>query len=136
MDEPIIAGGCACGAVRYRITGAPLVSATCQCRSCRRASAAPIVPWVHVEESRFAITAGAPVAFASSPDVTRTFCGRCGTPLTYRKTSYAGKLDVTTCSLDAPDAFPPVVHLWTSHALAWVALADGLPSLPEGPPED
>ncbi len=136
MDAASITGGCACGAVRYRIAGAPLVSVTCQCGSCRRAAAAPIVAWIHVEESDFAITAGAPVAHASSPDVTRTFCGRCGTPLTYRKVGYAAKLDVTTCSLDAPDAFPPIVHVWTSHALGWVALADGLPCLPEGPPED
>ena len=135
MSDTVVTGGCACGAVRYRIAGAPLASATCQCRSCRRASAAPIVPWLRVEEARFAITAGTAVAHASSPDVTRTFCGRCGTPLTYRKAGHDGEIDVTTCSLDDPDAFPPIAHLWTSHKLGWVALADGLPCLPEDPPD-
>jgi hypothetical protein len=131
-----IEGGCSCGAVRYRLDGEPLASATCQCRSCRRAAAAPIVPWLHVDAGRFTITAGTPVAFASSPDVTRTFCGRCGTPLTYAKQTYGGKIDVTTCSLDDPEAFPPRVHLWTSHKLDWVALADGIPSLAEGGADD
>jgi hypothetical protein len=43
-------------------------------------------------------------------------------------------LDVTTCSLDEPDAFPPVCHVWTSHKLSWLKLADGLPGFEEGPP--
>ena len=135
MSQLPIDGGCLCGAVRYRVAGAPIVSATCQCRTCRKASAAAIVPWIHVDAAHFAITAGRPVEFASSPSVTRTFCGRCGTPLTYWKTSYGPKIDVTTCSLDDPDAFAPSVHLWTSHRLGWMALADGLPSFDEAPPE-
>lgn len=130
----IIEGGCLCGAVRYRIEGEPLVSGTCQCRSCRKASAAAIVPWIHLESEKFSFTKGKPADFNSSPSVTRTFCGSCGTPLTYWKTSYGRTLDVTTCSLDDPDAFPPVAHVWTSHRLRWIELADGLPCFDEGPP--
>ena len=132
MSQRSIEGGCLCGALRYRIEGEPLVSSTCQCRSCRRAAAAAIVPWITVNSERFAFTVGQPLEFNSSPPVMRTFCGRCGTQLTYRNTGYAGKIDVTTCSLDDPDAFPPVGHLWTSHKLSWVKLADGLPCLEEG----
>lgn len=127
MSQRSIDGGCLCGAVRYRIQREPLTSTTCQCRSCRRASAAAIVPWITVNSEHFAFNAGQPVEFNSSPPVTRTFCGRCGTPLTYRNTGYVGKIDVTTCSLDDPDAFPPVGHVWASHKLSWVKLADGLP---------
>jgi hypothetical protein len=134
MSETTIEGGCLCGAIRYRIHGEPIVSGTCHCRSCRKASAAAIVPWLHVGSEQFAFTAGQPVEFQSSPAVTRTFCGRCGTPLTYRKTSYGNKLDVTTCSLDDPDAFPPVGHTWTSQKLRWVKLADGLPCFEEDAP--
>ncbi|MBI5505337.1 MAG: GFA family protein, partial [Deltaproteobacteria bacterium] len=83
-----IEGGCLCGAVRYRIQGEPIVSATCQCRSCRKASAAAIVPWLHVRTHDLSFTCGEPVGFESSPSVTRTFCGRCGTPLTYWTTDY------------------------------------------------
>jgi hypothetical protein len=134
MSQRSIEGGCLCGAVRYCIQGEPLVSSTCQCRRCRRAAAAAIVPWITVNSEHFAVTVGQPVEFNSSPPVTRTFCGRCGTPLTYRNTSYAGKIDVTTCSLDDPEAFPPVGHVWTSHKLSWMKLADGLPCLEEGAP--
>lgn len=129
-----IDGGCLCGDVRYRIAGEPILSVACECRSCRRASAAPVVGWLHLRSDAVAFTAGAPVEFGSSPGVTRTFCGRCGTPLTYRTASYGPAIDVTTCSLDDPEAFPPVAHVWTSHRLGWLALADGLASFDEAPP--
>ena len=45
MDKdqpPLFAeGGCLCGAVRYRISGTPVSSSVCRCRSCRPASGAP-----------------------------------------------------------------------------------------------
>ena len=129
-----IEGGCLCGEVRYRIQGEPLFSGTCQCRSCRKASAAAIVPWIHLDGANLSFTAGKPVDFKSSPPVTRTFCGRCGTPLTYWTTTYGQMIDVTTASLDDPEEFPPLAHFWTSHKLGWVKLADELPSLEEGPP--
>ena len=31
-------GGCACGAIRYEISGEPLVMNDCQCRDCQRKS--------------------------------------------------------------------------------------------------
>jgi hypothetical protein len=89
-----------------------------------------------LDSENFSFTAGQPVDFNSSPSVTRTFCGRCGTPLTYWKTSYGRTIDVTTCSLDDPEVFPPVGHVWTSHKLRWVKLADGLPCFEEGPPSN
>ena len=35
-----VEGGCQCGAVRYRITGAPLAVYNCHCRDCQRSSGA------------------------------------------------------------------------------------------------
>jgi hypothetical protein len=130
----IIEGGCLCGQVRYRIAGEPVASTTCQCRTCRKASGAAIVPWLHLESANFSFIEGKPVDFQSSPEVTRTFCGRCGTPLTYWITSYGPMIDVTTASLDDPELFPPIAHVWTSHKLSWVKLADELLCLEEDPP--
>jgi hypothetical protein len=31
-------GGCACGAIRYEISGEPMVMSDCQCRDCQRKS--------------------------------------------------------------------------------------------------
>src|SRR6266550_5744114 len=37
MSE-VYTGGCACGAIRYEISGKPLVESDCQCRDCQRKS--------------------------------------------------------------------------------------------------
>ena len=135
MSQVNIEGGCLCGAIRYSIRSQPFGSSTCQCRTCRKASAAAIVPWITVNSEDFVFTAGKPTQYDSSAQATRTFCGRCGTPLTFRHISYEGKrLDITTVSLDNPEAFPPEGHVWTSHKLAWMKLADGLPCFEEGVP--
>ena len=77
---------------------------------------------------RFAITKGQPSEFHSSPHVTRSFCGQCGSPLTYRRANRPDTIDVMTCSLDAPDELPPTHHAWVSDKLAWDRIADDLPT--------
>ena len=128
------AGGCFCGAVRYEADGACSNSMVCHCQSCRRAAAAPVVAWVTFPASGFRFTKGRPKEFRSSARVVRAFCSDCGTPLTYRHDGRPAELDVTTGSLDDPNAFPPTHHSWLSHDLAWVKFGDGLPSFPESKP--
>lgn len=121
-------GGCLCGSVRYEVEGAPLASGICHCRSCRRAASAPTLPFLVFAADRFRITQGRPAEYRSSPGVTRGFCGHCGSPLTWRGEAEPGTVDVTTCSLDDPEAFPPGFHVWTSHRLGWQCLGEGLPT--------
>ncbi len=124
----IIEGGCYCGNVRYRITGAVSNSMVCHCESCRRISAAPVVAAFSVGKKFFSFVKGDPTYFHSSKPVTRSFCPQCGTPLTYENTSYAETIDVTTCSLDNAEAFAPTYHSWLSDDLEWVKFDDGLPT--------
>jgi hypothetical protein len=127
-------GGCLCGAVRYRVEGVPSYATLCHCRTCRRAAAAPAVAWITFPANGLSFVAGRPVAYRSSPNVERTFCGRCGTPLTYVHDDFPAAVDVTTCSLDDPDAFPPADHTWTSHGLGWTSAVDRLPAHPRARP--
>ena len=122
-----IEGGCHCGAVRYAIAGVR-ASMVCHCGTCRRVSGAPVVAWVSVAAGDYRVTRGAPASYASSPGVIRSFCALCGAQLTYA--SAPGEIDVTTASLDDPDAFPPTHHSWLSHDIAWVRFGDGLPGFP------
>jgi len=124
-------GGCFCGAVRYRVRGEPSNTMVCHCRSCRRIAAAPVVAWVTWSSDRFAFTAGTPAEFASSEPVRRTFCPTCGTPLTYSRVDAPATIDITTASLDDPEAFPPTHHSWLRDGLTWVRFGDGLPTFQE-----
>ena len=98
------------------------------CETCRRAASAPRLPFTGVRSADFRFTRGAPVDYASSPGVTRSFCGTCGSPLTYRRDDSPDELDVMTVSLDNPNAVPPTFHVWTSEALDWDRLTGELPS--------
>jgi hypothetical protein len=51
--------------------------------------------------------------------------------LTYEHRDSVGFVDITTCSLDDPDFFPPTHHSWLGHDLIWVRFGDGLPTFQE-----
>ena len=128
MPETIAEGGCLCGAVRYRVEDEPTVSMICHCRSCTRAAGSPAVAWVSFRRASFSFTRGEPAKFHSSPPVTRTFCGSCGTPLTYEHRERGSETDVTTSSLDHPERFPPTHHSWVGDGPGWDRFGDGLPA--------
>ena len=123
-------GGCLCGAIRYRASGTVSAITHCHCRTCRRASGAPFVTWAGFELDKFAFTQGRPASFASSPPVIRTFCARCGTPLTYRRSDLPQSIDVTLGSMDDPTVLRPEDHTWTESRLACIVLNDDLPQYP------
>jgi hypothetical protein len=128
QDSMTIEGGCLCGQVRYRATGVARGITICHCTSCRRASGAPLVAWSGFPAEGFAFTRGAPVTYPSSPGVERTFCGKCGTQLTYRRQDDATNVDVTIASMDDPESIAPQDHTWVSERLSWMKLGDGLPT--------
>ena len=135
MSETVVAGGCFCGAVRYRVSGRPSVSMVCHCRTCCRLSGSPAVPWVTFAAAAFEVGDGAAATLRSSPRVLRTFCRACGTPLTYRHADHSETIDVATCTLDDPGAFPPAYHAWESHRVPWLECPAGVPKCDDaGPP--
>ncbi|HTS22463.1 MAG TPA: GFA family protein [Casimicrobiaceae bacterium] len=100
----------------------------CHCQTCRRLAGAPVVAWVTFASAQFDLVQGRPSEFHSSAPVRRTFCTGCGTPLTYEHADGPGFVDITTCSLDDPNLFPPTHHSWLSHDLGWLHFGDGLPT--------
>ena len=123
-------GGCLCGAVRYSVDGEPERSGICHCQTCRRAASAPSLPYAVFPSGRFAFSKGRPREYASSPSVTRTFCGTCGSPLTYRTADASDRIDVMICSLDDPGSVVPSCHVWVSEKVGWNHIGDGLPRHP------
>jgi hypothetical protein len=126
----IFTGGCLCSKIRYRITGAPVEALYCHCRMCQRAHGAPVVAWVTVPLAAFTVTTGIPLAYQSSAKAVRHFCGDCGTPLTWRAIDNPRLVDVSTASLDNPEAAEPALHLWTESRIAWFETGDHLPRYP------
>ena len=128
-------GGCLCGAVRYAAEGTPVAVALCHCEVCRRASGAPVVAWALFPHDGFLWTRGEASSYASSEAVVRTFCNQCGTQLVAIAETLPGITGVTVGSLDEAERLPPQFHIFASHALSWLELADELPRHGEFPPE-
>ena len=129
-------GGCQCGAVRYRVTGDPIVVAVCHCSMCRHAHAAPAVTWALYHEEQVAFTELAPAVYQASPEAERGFCPECGTQVCFTASYIPRMIDIAVGSLDRPDALAPSLHYWDSMRLPWVRFADELPKYPEFPPFD
>ncbi|HEX2931519.1 MAG TPA: GFA family protein, partial [Candidatus Binatia bacterium] len=79
------------------------------------------------------LVCGEPARFRSTAKGTRSFCPQCGTQLTFEHED-SDEIDITTCSLDDPDALPPRDHTHTSGKLGWIKLADQLPEHQENRP--
>lgn len=134
MASPIdrdtdLAGGCLCGAVRYRISGAiaPVAVAYCHCGSCRKASGAPVMAWATFPTAAVWLTRGVPTGFAASSRALRQFCPDCGSPLFFTYTEGEPEFDVAVGSLDDPSRIVPDHHIWISSRLPWFETADDLP---------
>ena len=126
-DGATLTVGCFCGQVRYEARGTPFHETLCHCVDCRRAAGAPTVAWFSVPSRDFRFTAGEPKAYRSSARATRRFCPDCGTQLTFEGVASPDEIDVTTASLDDPNAVPPRDHTRVGSKLAWDVIADGLP---------
>jgi hypothetical protein len=130
MNE--IEGGCFCGAIRYRIVDRPSSSVICHCVSCREASGAVAVGWLTFDCSQVEFTRGSLRIYASSPGVERGFCADCGSALSFRVANRPQEIDLTTITLDDPNAFPPDREVWTEHRLPWVAANPALAQYANG----
>lgn len=127
MDTGTTAGGCLCGAVRFEAADEPLWVGHCHCQSCRRNNGAALATFVGFPSAGFRYLQGEPRRFHSSPGVTRSFCGTCGTPLTYEGERWAGEVHVHISALDRPEDFEPQGHSYFSERIAWFDTADDLP---------
>jgi hypothetical protein len=126
----VFEGGCLCGKIRYRIAGTPEQPNVCHCSICRRASGAPFVAWATFRSDEIEWLCGEPRRYASSSKAERTFCGDCGTALSFRLNAEPNYTDVTLGSLDSPERIQPAHHIFTTTRLPWIHLADGLPTFP------
>jgi hypothetical protein len=80
------------------------------------------VAWITVKRSDFHFDKGSPTKYRTETGALRTFCGRCGTSLTYEHNDRPDEIDITTASLDDPEQFPPTRDVFPDERLPWVEL--------------
>jgi len=125
-------GGCACGAVRYRLTSEPMFVHCCHCRDCQRQTGSAFVLNALIETERVALLSGAPEPVAVPTDSGRPHdihrCPKCRTAV-WSDYGRRGVLRfVRVGTLDDPAMLPPDVHIYTRSKLPWVTLPAGTPA--------
>ncbi|WP_374046524.1 GFA family protein [Sphingopyxis sp. DBS4] len=125
-------GSCLCRAVRYEIDELSSPIGFCHCHTCRKAHAAAAAPTARVRRENFRWLIGDEIVkgYESSPGKVRYFCGRCGSHLVAMRTGQDEYI-LRVATLDADPVLRPVIHIWTSHDVPWLA-DDDLPMVPEG----
>jgi hypothetical protein len=116
----LLTGGCHCGAIRYEVSGDPGNPTLCHCPTCRHVSGAPNVAWFTVPHNSFSWIQGSAREYRSSDHVVRTFCGDCGSQLTYARDDSPADIDVTMCTLDDQEVLAPVDQTFCQYRLSWV----------------
>ena len=127
--ETMVTGGCFCGSVRYRIEDAAPKATICHCEGCRKASGAPVVAWITVRadalrlvQGELRTVRGGKVEHESCDGFggTRSFCGQCGSQITFAGDGHADYIDITTGTLDDPNRFPPTEDSFAERKLVWI----------------
>jgi hypothetical protein len=127
-----LAGGCACGAVRYRIKMPPMFVHCCHCRDCQRQTGSAFVLNAVIETDRIEILQGSPEPVGVPTDSGRPHdiyrCPKCQTALwsDYGKRPKLRFLRIGT--LDEAASVKPDVHIFTRSKLPWVRLPDDVPA--------
>ena len=131
-------GGCYCGALRYEVTGAPVMQAQCHCRECQYISGGGPNFFMIVPADAFAYTAGVAQDFARSDldqPRTRQFCPTCGTHVVTRLPDRP-LVVVKVGTLDDPagDYGGPDLAIYMKDAQPFHVVAEGLPCFKDLPP--
>jgi hypothetical protein len=124
-------GGCACGAVRYRLASAPLVTHCCHCSSCQRQTGSAFVVNLVIEADRVELLGVEPQPVDVPRDdgsTQRIFrCPSCQVAV-YSQYGSPSVRYVRGGTLDRPSEIEPDVHIFTRSKLPWVALPESVPA--------
>ena len=124
-------GGCACGAVRYRLGREPIYVQACHCRDCQRITGSAFVVNMWIEEAEVEVVSGSLKSFELKGGSGRPhdvfFCQDCATYVWSRYQGATGSLFVRAGTLDDPDQVRPLAHIFTASKQDWVPLPENTP---------
>ena len=125
-------GGCACGAVRYRLNSKPMFVNCCHCRDCQRQTGSAFVINALIESARIEMLSGGPEPIGVPTDSGRPHdiyrCPNCRTALWSDYGRRPGLRFVRVGTLDEPSALSPDAHIFTRSKLPWVGLPRDVPA--------
>lgn len=122
-----LSGQCLCKSVRFRVSGPVIRTGHCHCESCRRATSSPVTSFFCVAKENVVFEGETLRHYASSPGVSRGFCGACGSPISYETDDRPNDIDLYVGTLDDASGLTITQHWFWSERVPWLACDDNLP---------
>jgi hypothetical protein len=125
----MIRGSCLCGSIRYEVRGPLGPASHCHCSMCRKAHGAAFGTYARVQKADFVLVSGAEdiASYQSSPEVTRTFCRRCGSTLQFIRATRPNTFALALGTQDDDPGVRPSMHIHIETKVPWLDINDGLP---------
>ena len=114
-------GGCRCGRVRFRVSGAPLITMACHCTGCQKMSASAYSLSAAIPSEGFEITQGEPVIGGLHGASRHYFCPHCMSWMFTRPEGVDFFVNLRPTMLDDTSWFTPFIETFTSEKLPWAA---------------
>lgn len=133
-DTPFVplAGGCNCGAVRFHLEVAPIITHCCHCRQCQKTSGAAFRVNAMIETEHVTVLTGTPRRFHGVASHAVWQCTVCGYALwSHHPHLGDGIAFVGVGVLDHGELLPPEAHYFTRSKHPWVTLPTGVPIFEE-----
>lgn len=112
-------GECRCGAVRFRASGAPVITMACHCKGCQRMSASAYSLSALYPASAFAVIEGAPVIGGLKGATRHYFCGDCMSWMFTLIEGVEGFVNIRAPLFDDTSGMAPFVETCLSEKLDW-----------------
>ena len=114
-------GGCACGAVRYRVVGKPNFVAVCHCKFCQARTGSTHAQLVYFRKGAVISLSGQLIKKRHESDesgrwIETESCKQCGASVTWTLELVPSWRGFEGSSFDNNKSFPCRVHQWTDSA--------------------
>lgn len=125
-------GGCACGAVRFEIDVPAVWAWHDHSTASRRVTGAAYSTWVGSWKSRFRMLGGDDHIVRWDDETvgaTRSFCGRCGTPLFYERKRSPKMINIPRALFETWTGREPRYHMYLDQQADWTWTGEPLSPL-------
>ncbi|SEO44625.1 Uncharacterized conserved protein [Rhodospirillales bacterium URHD0017] len=138
MDRPTVRlplhGRCLCGAINYRLNGAPLLVYVCHCHDCQTRSGSAFSLNILIQTADLTVSGSVNAARRTTPkgrEVEENTCPVCGTFMLAHAVAAPDYTSLRAGTLDDASWAIPIAQAYVSSAIPW-AVIPGVPQLIRG----
>ena len=127
MTDPVLTGGCLCGAVRFELTEPPRAAGYCHCTRCQRRTGAAASANASIDGRTFRFVRGEEHVKAwRHPDGgwEKGFCRECGGHLFSRDPDDPSRMGVRLGAFDGDPGVRPSWRSFVAYAAPWEPIPD------------